>query len=61
VSFFWKHDSVTEIIAIHPDQMDTPMPFNCHSEDLQVGRYVSRGDGVVTIAQSVQIEDQRIS
>jgi hypothetical protein len=31
--------------------MDTPMPFNCHSEDLQVGRYVSRGDGVITIAQ----------
>jgi hypothetical protein len=50
----WGRFSVTGpiliFLAIHPDQMDTPMPHNCHSEDLQVGHYRSRGPGVVTIA-----------
>jgi len=34
--------------------MNTPMPFNCHSEDLQIGRYMSRHDSVVTVTQLVQ-------
>lgn len=47
--------TITDSLAIHPDQMDTPMPHNCHSEDLQVGRYKSRDAGVVTIALWVSI------
>lgn len=50
---------VADVSAIHPDQMDTPMPYNCHSEDLQVGRYMSRGDGIVTIAQSDHVQGAR--
>jgi hypothetical protein len=45
-----SQNAVAHHTAIHPDQMDTPMPFSCHDEDLQSGCYLSREPGIVTVS-----------